>query len=330
MRRWVTTHHEPAEEQDAAVGDLRALAGRQAGRVSTAQAQRAGCSARTLLRLARSGEVDGVRKGLIRFVAAGDGPGARDWETVLAAGAVPYFDEHEAVGAALSHATALARQGVTRAAEFAACDVLVVGKAKPAVPWATVHRTARLESLDLRWLDGLPVTTAARALVDLAAALDWADLVALVDDTLCASLTSRTWLHRRALRLRPGRPRAQRILDVTHPDAAGEFWSWLERRFGEVLAGTGLPAPQWNHEVRDERGRIGWVDAYWARPGFDRDLVVELEGLRFHSQPAQRRADAQRFNRLSRRHATLRFTWEDVVRTPEQVVATLRDRLALP
>jgi hypothetical protein len=81
-----------------------------------------------------------------------------------------------------------------------------------------------------------------------------------------------------------------------------------------------LPPPEWNVEVRDGAGRIGIVDALW-RPWH---VIGETEGLRFHTTPAQRRKDAERFNRLlDAEYAARRFTWLDVVERPTYVAATL-------
>ncbi|PSO52129.1 MAG: hypothetical protein BRC31_05340 [Actinobacteria bacterium QS_5_72_10] len=344
MHRWAAHDHVAADDQAAAVEALRRCGARQAGRFTSAQAQRLGCRPMTLRRLRAVGEIEPVRKGVWCFVAAPADGLALDWETVLAAGAGAGLlvtleeddadalaePEHRDGLAVLSGATALDRMGVTRAAAHDRTDVLLQGRGRPRVPWARVHRTRHLSGSDVTVRFGPPMTTATRALVELTTVLPWADVVALLDDVVCARLASRSWANRRAWALRPGRPRVQWLIDVTEPDAEPDFRSWLERTFGDLVVDAGLPRPQWNVAVSDERGRIGVVDCRWSRSGFARDLVVELEGLRFHTAPAQRRADAARFNRLTRRHAVLRFTWEDVVRRPEETVAQVADRLRLP
>jgi very-short-patch-repair endonuclease len=77
--------------------------------------------------------------------------------------------------------------------------------------------------------------------------------------------------------------------------------------------------------VHDERGLIGVVDAVFTAER----LVVELEGLRFHTTPEQRGNDAARFNRLGMAGwLPLRYTWLDVVRQPGAVAGELRQALA--
>lgn len=100
---------------------------------------------------------------------------------------------------------------------------------------------------------------------------------------------------------------ASGVLDIilaTAPGAEATFRSWLERQASRAFRRLGVPQPAWNVPLDDAKGRIGIVDCLW-----DCDLVVEFEGLRFHTTPAQRRRDASRFNRLARRGPVLRYTW---------------------
>lgn len=357
VTRWSSATHLLSADQQEALLCLRRVAAAQQGRASTAQAARVGCAPATVVAVVRRGEAVRPRRGLLRFAAAPEHEAARDWETVLAAGADPTTAEVLAQRAAerkvadgeaeslaqarepradppgqdvaLCRATALRALGVERARRFDHGDVLVHGSSAPTVPWATVHRTRRLERCDLTRQAGVPTTTGARSLLDLGSGVAWADRLALADDVLCARLSSRGWLHRRAVALRPGRPHIQPIVEVTGDGAEQLFHSWLERQGGQLVADAGLPAPRWQVPVDDDRGRIGVVDACWRRDG-RRDVVWELEGLRFHTAPAQRRRDADRFNRLTLRHVVVRHTWEDVVRDPQRVVADLQRALAQP
>lgn len=358
VTRWSSATHLVSADQQEALLCLRRVAAAQHGRASTAQAARVGCAPATVVAVVRHGEAVRPRRGLLRFAAAPEHEPARDWETVLAAGADPTTAEVLAQRAAerkvadgeaaslaqaremradppgqdvaLCRATALRALGVERARQFDHGDVLVHGSSPPTVPWATVHRTRRLARCDVTRQAGVPTTTGARSLLDLGSDVAWADRLALADDVLCARLSSREWLHRRAVALRPGRPHIQPIVDLTGDGAEELFHSWLERQGGRLVADAGLPAPRWQVPVDDDRGRIGVVDACWRRDGPRRDVVWELEGLRFHTAPAQRRRDADRFNRLTLRHVVVRHTWEDVVRDPQRVVADLERGLAQP
>lgn len=191
-----------------------------------------------------------------------------------------------------------------------------------------LHRTRCLPSMDIVRVDGIPLTTPARTLIDVAGQLDVYELMRLVDDVICAGLTSRGWLYGRSRALRRGRRNTGHVVRLTAPDAGPRFRSWLERKANELYLDGGIPTPEWNVAVRDRRGRIGEVDNLWQGP---RTVIAELEGLRFHDAPAKRRKDAERFNRLGRvADIVLRFTWQDVVQRPDYVLATLREALDLP
>ena len=131
-------------------------------------------------------------------------------------------------------------------------------------------------------------------------------------------------MYRRAVHLLPGRPRAQRLIDLTEPGADGTFRSWLERHAGSVFRKAGLPEPEWNVAVHDGDGLIGVVDVLW-RP----KVIVELEGIRFHSMPSQLGRDRYKLRRLVLSGwIVLPFSWHDLVKRPEAVVDQIRRALA--
>jgi hypothetical protein len=314
---------------------LQARAAQQCGCFDLADAAQCGVSRSALKRMRQSGVVTRVARGVYRFSAVPDSPDSRLVAALLAAGP----------DAAIARRSALALLGVevpgtgrdtqsspppprSTADGSAEIELVRPGSTHLVVAGATVYRTRTLPPCDVLLLprnSAIRLTTAARSLVDLAGELPWDVLARLVDEIVCQRHASRRWLHRTALRLRSGRPGVATIARLTHPDAEGEFWSWLERTSAALWAERGLPEPEWNVAVSDDHGRIGIVDALWRR----QLVVVELEGLRFHTSPAQRQADAERFNRLGKRYRLLRFTWLDVVRRPEYVVETLADALGV-
>jgi very-short-patch-repair endonuclease len=69
------------------------------------------------------------------------------------------------------------------------------------------------------------------------------------------------------------------------------------------------------------------VDALYE----DTPVIIEWEGLRFHSTPSQRRKDAARFTRLvTARYMPLRFSWLDVTENFDEVERQIRKALRLP
>ncbi len=72
-------------------------------------------------------------------------------------------------------------------------------------------------------------------------------------------------------------------------------------------------------------GRIGRVDFAWPSAR----LVVEVDGFAFHADRESYREDRRRSNALQRAGwVVLRFSWEDVVHTPQLVVAAVREVLS--
>lgn len=297
---------------------LHVHAATQLGHFTAEQARTCGVSRSVLSRMVGVGEIVRVHRGVYRFAAL------RETEMGAVMAALLLLGD---TTAAAARRTSLRLQGITRVDEPDSIELVTTGPSGSAVSGVTLYRTTRLDACDLvahPTCSALRMTTAARSAIDLAATLAWDQIAALVDDLICASLTNRSWLNRRARTLSKGRVGVGVIIRLTEPGAEGVFRSWLERTTAGLWAEHGIPRPQWNVELSDERGKIGIVDAFWAEHG----VVVELEGLRFHTTPAQRERDAPRFNRLGKRHRVLRFTWLDVVRRPEYVVDEVREALA--
>lgn len=171
--------------------------------------------------------------------------------------------------------------------------------------------------------DGLTVTTVVRTLVDLARSLPLAEAVAVGDSALRQGLVTLPELQAalRALPAGRGRDRVARVVALLDPRCG----SVLESLLRVLLAQHGL-RPQTQLEVRSRAGRrIGRVDFAWP----ERRLVVECDGYAFHADRTRYRADRRRGNALVVAGWTvLRFSWEDVVRSPAYVVATVRGVLA--
>lgn len=180
-----------------------------------------------------------------------------------------------------------------------------------------VHRSTTLAGDDVTAVDGLPVTSVTRTLVDLADVLALhrlerachrADVLRRLDATeLAQRLTALPGRRTRGLRL------ALAGLALHGPELTR---SELEERFLVLVARERLPRPEVNVTV------VGLeVDALWRA----QRLVVELDGAAAH-------LITRAFERDRRRDAALqvaglrvvRFTWRQVVHEPSDVTATLR------
>jgi hypothetical protein len=293
------------------------VASGQLGLISRGQALGAGLTREQIRHRVRSARWEAVRRGVYRLEGH-----PRTWEQAVLAAVLG------TAGTVAARRTALWLLGVRR--DLARPEEIELTTTQTRVPGprgCAVTTTRSLPPAHRTVAARVPCTTAARTLIDLATAPqpDRALLLSWTEQLINLGHTSAPQVHACALAARNGRVGALNILvDITGPDGAARLRSWLERHFGEDVANAGLPAPVWNVEIRDERGRIGEVDAVWHA----QRIVVELDGLAFHRSPAQQRTDRARDRRLALAGWTvLRFTWHDVVTRPESVLAELRAAL---
>ncbi len=185
-----------------------------------------------------------------------------------------------------------------------------------------------LDRTDRTRLVGLPVTSATRTLIDLAAVADSGVLESAVEAALRRRLTSPFLLQSRldalGARHRPGVGHLRRILHQR--PVGGPSESELETMFVRILRDNRVPLPRRQHEIRSSGGRlIGRTDlAYPAHK-----LLIELDGWNVHRHQDTFEADLERQNALIRAGwKPLRFTWARLVGHSHQVVAELRELLA--
>jgi very-short-patch-repair endonuclease len=188
-------------------------------------------------------------------------------------------------------------------------------------PGIRIHRTTTLEPQDLRKLDGIPVTSPARTLLDLGTVLRPSGLERAFAQAETKRLVRRTDLV--ALLERHGRrPGAGPLRALLEAEAGPAFTrSEAERKLLELVRAAELPGPKTN-------ARLGAyeVDFLWPR----HRLVVEVDGYRFHSQRSAFERDRRRDAELTRRGFTvIRVTWRQLVDEPHAVVARIAAALAL-
>lgn len=297
-----------------------AVAAENYGIISRDEALGSGLTGRQIEGLVRSGQWVIEHPGVYRVAAVPRTWTSRVIAAIRAAERCPRRDTPRV--AVASHMAAAVLHGL-RPESKARPEITVVGSAKPLLDGVVVHRTATMDSREIQPVRGIPATTGARMDVDLCGKLPDRELLPLVDDSIVQRVTTRPAIYELAVALRPGRPFLTRLTALVGPDAEGTFHSFLERSGDALIHEAGLPKPQWNVAVYDERGKIGVVDAYWE----DVPLIVEFEGLRFHTTPTQRQRDAERFNRLTLVARVLRFTYRDILERPDYVIESLRDAL---
>lgn len=231
------------------------------------------------------------------------------------------------------------------ASHLTACRLVEVGSWPPeAVPAVTVHRMRRLfrsplaevhtttflPADDIVVIRGIPCTSVARTLVTLASprwGLGSERVRDLVDEAIRDRKASDAWIWWRLERLRRRGRGGIRAMEAVLVDRSGRgrTESWLERETLRLIDLAGLPRPNTQQRIDRDGAFVGRVDLLWE----DRKLVAEVTGHEFHASRDQRAADADRRNRLLLAgYQVLEFTYDDVVRHPERVIATLREALA--
>ncbi len=191
------------------------------------------------------------------------------------------------------------------------------------VPRDVRVRTASLPPGHVCRRHGVMITTVARSVVDLARTVPFRQGVVAADSALRSSEVGSAEL-RAALAYCRGWPGSKRAAEVVaFADALAE--SVLESLARVMCAEHGLPPPQTQVVLGDAFGPIGRVDLYWAEYG----VVGEADGMGKYGGRHVLVAEKQRQERLENAgFHVVRFTWDDVLRYPEQTVARIRAAFA--
>jgi REase_MTES_1575 len=220
-------------------------------------------------------------------------------------------------GALLSHRAAAALWGIAATAN-ARIDVTTVNSRRRN-PRITFHHARRLDDDNRTMHEGVPVTTVARTLLDLAEvlkrrqlerALEEAERLRLLDlkalEDVCARNNGRRGI----------KPLRAALADLgPPPDTRSE----LERLFIDVCAEAGLPPPTLNRVVAGFE-----VDAVWPTS----KLVVELDGYAFHRTRHAFERDRERDMALQLAgYRVLRVTHRRLARDADAVMKALRGAL---
>jgi very-short-patch-repair endonuclease len=214
----------------------------------------------------------------------------------------------------LSHLSSLAKRGL--AAERGPVHVTVVHRGGRNLDGVVVHRCRSIHPDDVTRIDGLPLTTLPRSLLDIAETEPLYRLEAVVEEADRRQLLAPNAIAACADR-NPGRRGTAPLLTlldryVATPGAR----EGIEREFALFLTNRELPAPERNVLVH---GLL--VDCWWPQAR----LVVELDSRGFHEHWDQRERDVERDATLLRHGiTTLRVTWRRLSDDPDGLEADLR------
>jgi very-short-patch-repair endonuclease len=206
-----------------------------------------------------------------------------------------------------------------RVASVAAALHVSVSSGHPRTRAGVVLHRVRLQPDERVVCDGIPATSPARTLLDLAPELSDRQLEQALAAALRAEITSEEAMLAMAQRY-PRRPGASRLRMLLVDEATPAFTrSEAEQRFLQIVRRARMPQPGVNARLNGFE-----VDFHWRD-----QRVVEIDGLAYHSSRSAQRRDRQRDTALAAAgYRVLRFTWDDVTRQIEAVVAQVSAALA--
>jgi hypothetical protein len=300
--------HQPHEQIDHPSRErrIREYAARQAGQLTRAQLLACGLTRGGITGRVSAGQYVVMYAGVYAIAPARDDPVARAWAAVLACG------DH----AVLSHLSAAALWGMVHPWPSILDVTAPVKRARPGI---RTHRSTALQRPHVDRNLGVPVTSRARTVLDIAPDLPGNQLRRIVNDQRREGLLRDAALKQVTDRL-PCHPGAQRVQALlTAASQRGPTRSEFEDRFLLLVADYGLPTPLVNTKLTGFE-----VDILFP----DHKVIVELDGWDFHRSPEQFARDRERDAvHLAQGIVTLRVTWDRIVQAPAREAARLEEIL---
>jgi very-short-patch-repair endonuclease len=280
---------------------------RQRGLFTLEQGLAAQFSRATVRRRLESGAWEELAPRVYRIVT-GDPP---DWRTVTLARAL-------SIGGAACRRSGLALHGLhppPREPEVVVVRARRTGTRSPA------PSTDSLSDVDLTVTDGIPCTTLARTLIDVAGLLARPAFEDLLDTAIVRRFVTVAQLRARAQELwaprRNGCAIVLELLDARDPrlHQAANVW---EAKVLRVVRELGLPSPEVNHRVR-VGGRVRYLDVAWP----DAKVAIEFDGFVPHSTRRVFDDDRARQNDLVADGWTVFRVTATMLRDPERTFAPI-------
>jgi very-short-patch-repair endonuclease len=274
---------------DGVIGEL---AGRQHGVVSLLQLRELGLSADFARARVRAQRWYALHRGVYAVGHEALTPRSHFIAAVYACGP----------GSLLSHRAAGALQGLLGATAVIEVTAPRGCKAKPGI---AVHRSRHVHPDDRSRVDGIPTTSVARTLVDLADVLNERRLTGAVRQAELLELLDVRAIEKTLARLpgRKGSHRLRRVLAAYQPEPH-LLRSEAEQRLKRLCIEHRLPKPRFNVQVAGCE-----VDVYWP----EAELALEVDGAKTHHTRHAFHQDRRRDRALAVEGIqTLRVTWPDL------------------
>jgi hypothetical protein len=279
------------------------LAATQYGLITLAQAIAAGLNRQAINRRVTSGRWIRIARGVYQIAGA-----PRSWHQ-RALGVILALEGAAACGPTAAALHRMDGFALTR-------DIHVVARTRyKARPGVVPHFTNRLIAADVMTVGGIPVTSPARTIVDLAGFVGPKGLEEAFEDVLRRRLTTKAQIQIELLRHPRNRSGIGHLRDILslHSDAVPTE-SALETKVIQLLRDAGYPNPVRQRVINDDGAFVGRVDLAWP----ERRLVLEVESFRWHSGSVAWHRDVDRRNELLAAGLTVVQATHGSLRRPKQ------------
>jgi very-short-patch-repair endonuclease len=194
-------------------------------------------------------------------------------------------------------------------------EMLLVARTMHPIPGIRMRRVAHLARQDIRWRYGIPVTSPARIVLDIAAAFDDFELEAALAAAIRRGVVRPSQL-RDVIQRNPyakGVRKLATLLDAA--ESPHDTRSDYERRLLALIRSAELPLPLTNTYIGEHM-----VDMLWP----DLKLVIEFDSWAFHGDRSSFEKDRLRDQVLSvSGHHVMRVTARQIDHTPTALVARI-------
>jgi very-short-patch-repair endonuclease len=223
-------------------------------------------------------------------------------------------------GAVASHRTAAVVWGLLPPADEDEPHVTVPARNVGRRDGLRIHRVRRLPEEEVTTRHGIPLTTPARTICDLAATEPLRDVESALAEARIHRLATDRQINAVIQRAptRPGAPIIRKLLEAETD--SGYTRSKAERILRDLIHDADLERPLFNEPL------LGYVvDALWPK----QRLIVEVDGFAYHSNRAAFERDRARDQRLiAAGYRVIRVTWIQLRDKPIAVITTIAQALA--
>jgi len=294
---------EPAAPPDLALAEI---AAGQFGVVTASQARACGLDRNGIQRRLAAGRLQRLWRGVYAFGHQELRPEGRVLAAVLACGE----------GAVLSHRSAAARWGLLATARERIDVTIATRGGRPRREGIDLRCVRRLDPRDVTELDGIPITTPARTLVDLDAVVPDRLVERALDQAYVLRLLAPGELEDTIQRAHGRKTRTLRRLIAAEGRGAAITRSDLEERFLALVRRGDLREPEVNVRVHGYE-----VDFLWRAER----RVVELDGYAFHSVRGAFERDRRKDVDLELAgYRVTRLTYRQVTDEPEDTMKRVK------